>query len=164
MKKDLLSPEEDTVPTKEEAKNIALIADLKNIQFLYRQGKNDEAEALLMEKLNYYFSINVLDLRDKVAIYVKENAAELATQVPYIVPNGDWSKCVNSDEDKQKFLEEEGSKSDQWHIKSLANTHLPKVWAVTFSLDSMESADDGIIGYAYVSETGIVKHIFAQGE
>jgi hypothetical protein len=156
--------EEDTVPTEEEAKKISLAADLKAVQSLYWKGKNEEAEVLLTEKLKFYFNIDLLDLRDKVAIFVKDNAADLATQVPYIVPNGDWSKCVNDDEGKQKFLEEEGAKSDQWHVKALANTHLPKVWAVKFSLDSMESADDGIIGYAYVSEAGVVKHIFAQGE
>lgn len=156
--------EEDTVPTEEEFKKLSLRSDLRSIQMLYRLGKAEEAEALLIEKLDYHFQIKVLDLRDRVAIYVKENAAELATQVPYIVPNGDWSKCLHDDEGKQKYLEEDGSKSEQWHVKSLANTHLPKVWAVTFSLDSMESADDGIIGYAYVSEAGVVKHIFAQGE
>lgn len=156
--------EEDTVPTEEEVKKAALKSDLKNIQALYWAGKNEEAEALLTEKLKYHFNIDILNLRDRVALYVKENAADLATQIPYIVPGGDWVKCINDDEGKQKFLEEEGSKSEQWHVKSLANTHLPKVWAVTFSLDSMESADDGIIGYAYVSETGTVKHIFAQGE
>jgi Ran GTPase-activating protein (RanGAP) involved in mRNA processing and transport len=156
--------EEDTVPTEEEVKRFILKEDLKTIQVLYWAGKNDEAETLLTEKLKYHFKIDILDLRDRVAVYVKDNATELAAQVPYIVPNGDWSKCMNDDETKQKFLEEEGAKSELWRVKSLANTHLPKVWAVTFSMDKVESADDGIIGYAYVSETGVVKHIFAQGE
>lgn len=164
MAEDLLPEEQDTVPTEEEAKKLQLPKDLSNIQKLYYLGKSEDAEALLIEKLKYHFDIDVLDLRDRVATFVKEQADELAAQVSYIVPNGDWSKCLSEDEAKQNYLIEEGGKPENWRIKSLGSTHLPKVWAVSFVMDSSESEDDGIVGYAYVSETGKVKHIFAQGE
>ena len=154
----------DTVPTEEEMKQIKLPGTLRLIQRLYHKGLNNEAEKLLAETLNYHFNIDVYGLRDKVAEYVRGNASDLASQVNYIVPDGNWSKCINDDEGKVNFLATEGGKSEGWGVKSLATTHLPKVWAVAFKMKGTESEDDGIIGYAYVSETGKVKHIFAQGE
>lgn len=161
---DVLPEEQDTVPTEEEMKKLQLPKDLRLIQKLYHLGQAEEAEQLLIVKLNYHFNINVYDLRNKVAAYVKENAVDLASQVTYIVPGGDWSKCVNDDESKAAFLASSGSDSEEWVIKALGSTHLPKVWAVSFKMKGTESEDDGIVGYAYVSETGKVKHIFAQGE
>ncbi len=153
----------DTVPTEEEHKNLLLKEDLESIQVLYWAGKHEEAEVLLTEKLKSHFNINLLDLRDRVAAYVKDNASELALSIAYIVPSGDWSKCLNDDESKQKFLEEEASKSDQWKIQSLGRSNLPKVWTITFKMPTMET-DDAFLGYAWVSETGKVKHVFAQAE
>ena len=158
-----LPVEEDTVPTEEEMKKIQLPQDLKNIQKLFWAGKNEEAEFLLSEKLKYHFNVDLLGLRDKVAAYVKENAAELATQVAYIVPNGDWSKCRNSDEAKQEYFETEAANPEAWRFQGLSKTHLPKIWAIGFVVKEMETEDD-FVGYVYVSEFGKVKHVFAQAE
>jgi len=163
MHKDMLAPEEETVLTEKEIKEQRLVEDLKNIQALYWKGKNEEAEALLGAKLKEHWGVDIPSLKQNVADYVKENAALLSTSVMYIVPNGDWSKCLNEDEDKQKFFENEASKADAWSIRALRNTHLPKIWAVVFDMKTMET-DDEFYGYAYVSETGKLKHVFAQAE
>ncbi len=160
---EVLPVEEDTVPTEEEAKKLQLPKDLKSIQKLFWVGKEEEAEFLLIEKLKYHFNIDLLALRNDVAAYVKENAATLAPQPPYLVPSGDWSKCCNTDEAKQAFFENEASNPDVWRFQGLRTTDIPKVWAILFKIKELETADD-FIGYVYVSETGKVKHVFAQYE
>jgi hypothetical protein len=127
---------------------------------IVKEDKQEGVDKKLMSKLG----LSILDLQNAICISLKEKSDEIAKQFFYIAPFGDYSKLVETVEDKSKFLIEEAAKPELWHL-IYVDDNKDKIDHLKFIFQCEALTDGSILeGFAIVDYTGKIQHTFCLGE
>lgn len=132
-----------------------------------KECKTEDDKALVRNKICGIIaekhSINMDDVLSLVTDYVKNNAETLSEQLSYIVPDNDWSKCLDKHDGKVEYLKTELSKPEKWRIYMYKNSDIKNVNTIMFKPHDVETPDE-FFGYVFVSKTGEIRHVFASSD
>lgn len=139
-----------------------LTKELVGLDDFYINKEYEKAREFLSNVIKKSFNVDILDLKSKIASYVKENANEISKNIPYIAPGGDWSKFFNENDEIINYLKNEISRVEDWNLYALEPSPMKGVWKVEFCYKDLVTEDSNLTGYVYLNEEGTLKHVFAQ--
>ena len=118
---------------------------------------DQKLDVLLQEKLGIGLELIKTTLHD----YVKNNAEQLALDLPNIAPYDDYGAMLEDNDSMATFLRNEASKLENWLLYSIQedakNTTLLK-----FTFKNPAVDDGKLSGLVFVSKSGKIRHSFAQ--
>jgi hypothetical protein len=134
-----------------------MVSDFKELGFL-----NDETPEQWDSKLQEKLGLSVADMKTALSKYINDKAEELSVTFVNIAPFGDYGLLIEDHEEMAKFLREEATKAENWHLESSCNN--PDNASLLQFTFYCTAVDDGDIfkGHVYVSKSGAIRHVFAQ--
>jgi hypothetical protein len=119
---------------------------------------DEKLNAILQEKLG----IGLVEIKNTLHDYLKNNAEQIALDLPNIVPYNDYGAMLEDNDSMAAFLRDESSKLENWLLYSIQednkNTTLLKFTFRNPSIDEGEA----LTGLVFVSKSGKIRHSFAQ--
>jgi hypothetical protein len=115
------------------------------------------------EKIQEKLGVNLMELKEKISAYVVDKAEELTHEFVNIAPLGDYSNLLEDNDSMADFLKSEAYKPEHWKLLGIRISDVNKsLLSFEFANDAV---DDGDVfkGFAYVSFSGKIRHIFAVG-
>lgn len=132
-----------------------MIKDFKELDF--KEGDTpQETEQKLQEKLG----ISIKELKEALCASVIDRAEELTHDFVSIAPLGNYEKLLEDNESMAEFLKTEACKPEHWKLHYLTVNEAKSLLEFAFVCTAVDN--DDFVGFVFVSETGKIRHAFAQ--
>jgi len=120
----------------------------------------EELDLIIKEKLG----VCSTDMAEKISAYMIENVEKIGSSFVTLSPFGDYSKAIEGESEINKFIHNEASKPENWKLyyAQVSETN-PSLMEFVFHCLAVNDGEE-LKGYAYISKSGKIRHVFAQVE
>lgn len=133
---------------------------IKNFNDLHISSE-DSIEAVC-NKLKDKLGIEIVTMKELLGLALKNKSEDLVSNLNSITPYGDYSKYLEDQESMVKFLKEEASNTENWHLKFFMENDVNSSLLQFVFFNSAVDEGETLEGHVFVGKNGKIKHSFVQ--
>jgi len=141
-----------------------MIESVKDLGLDELDQEDENFVPLFEERIKERLGVSCQEIKESLSKAIIKTAEELSLDLPNIAPYGSYEKLLEDNDSMSEFLKTEASKPENMIIYSIQEDNkfknLFKFTLYNRAVDEGES----LIGFVYVSKTGVIRHAFAQVE